>query len=207
MRGKRKKRFRDKQRKSIYILPNLFTTAALFAGFFAIVQAMQGDFERAAMAIFIAMVLDGAQHVGTAEPVGARVRELELGVVAAREHRFQVASLGLPGRLAHQAALAETNAARAAPPGSGQPRPAARRRLGGLEPAHRDPAHAPARDLVHRELEVVETQPLAGAWHVAQLGQHEAAHGAHVVPGELVPQDALELGQAHDRGLTSAGGR
>jgi CDP-diacylglycerol--serine O-phosphatidyltransferase len=31
----------------------------LFAGFFAIVQAMQGDFERAAMAIFIAMVLDG----------------------------------------------------------------------------------------------------------------------------------------------------
>jgi CDP-diacylglycerol--serine O-phosphatidyltransferase len=41
------------------VLPNLFTTAALFAGFFAIVQAMQGDFERAAMAIFIAMVLDG----------------------------------------------------------------------------------------------------------------------------------------------------
>ena len=41
------------------MLPNLFTTAALFAGFFAIVQAMQGDFERSAMAIFIAMVLDG----------------------------------------------------------------------------------------------------------------------------------------------------
>jgi len=47
------------KRRGIYILPNLFTTAALFAGFFAIVQAMQGDFERAAMAIFIAMVLDG----------------------------------------------------------------------------------------------------------------------------------------------------
>ena len=47
------------KRRGIYVLPNLFTTAALFAGFFAIVQAMQGDFARAAMAIFIAMVLDG----------------------------------------------------------------------------------------------------------------------------------------------------
>jgi CDP-diacylglycerol---serine O-phosphatidyltransferase len=47
------------KRRGIYVLPNLFTTAALFAGFFSIVQAMQGDFERAAMAIFIAMVLDG----------------------------------------------------------------------------------------------------------------------------------------------------
>ncbi len=47
------------KRRGIYVLPNLFTTAALFCGFFAIVQAMQGDFERAAVAIFIAMVLDG----------------------------------------------------------------------------------------------------------------------------------------------------
>lgn len=47
------------RRKGIYILPNLFTTAALFAGFYAIVQAMQGQFELAAIAIFIAMVLDG----------------------------------------------------------------------------------------------------------------------------------------------------
>jgi len=47
------------KRRGIYVLPNLFTTAALFAGFFAIVQAMQGQFERAAIAIFIAMVLDG----------------------------------------------------------------------------------------------------------------------------------------------------
>jgi len=47
------------KRRGIYVLPNLFTTAALFAGFFAIVQAMQGDFERAAMAVFVAMVLDG----------------------------------------------------------------------------------------------------------------------------------------------------
>ena len=46
-------------RKGIYILPNLFTTAALFAGFYAIVQAMNGQFEYAPIAIFIAMVMDG----------------------------------------------------------------------------------------------------------------------------------------------------
>ena len=49
----------ERRRKGIYILPNLFTTAALFAGFYAIVQAMNGLFEQAAVAIFIAMVLDG----------------------------------------------------------------------------------------------------------------------------------------------------
>ncbi len=47
------------RRRGIYILPNLFTTAALFAGFYAIVQAMNVRFESAAVAIFIAMVLDG----------------------------------------------------------------------------------------------------------------------------------------------------
>jgi CDP-diacylglycerol--serine O-phosphatidyltransferase len=49
----------DLRRRSIYLLPNLFTTAALFAGFYAIVQAMNGKFEFAAVAIFIAMILDG----------------------------------------------------------------------------------------------------------------------------------------------------
>lgn len=47
------------RRRGIYLLPNLFTTAALFAGFYAIVQAMNFRFEHAAVAIFIAMVLDG----------------------------------------------------------------------------------------------------------------------------------------------------
>src|SRR5574340_1651268 len=47
------------RRRGIYLLPNLFTTAALFAGFYAIVQAMNGRFDHAAIAIFIAMVLDG----------------------------------------------------------------------------------------------------------------------------------------------------
>jgi CDP-diacylglycerol--serine O-phosphatidyltransferase len=45
--------------KGIYLLPNLFTTAALFSGFYAIVSAMDGNFTHAAVAIFIAMVLDG----------------------------------------------------------------------------------------------------------------------------------------------------
>ncbi|MFV8823829.1 CDP-diacylglycerol--serine O-phosphatidyltransferase [Thauera sp. WH-2] len=49
----------EKRRRGIYILPNLFTTAALFAGFYAIVQAMNDRFEYAAVAIFVAMALDG----------------------------------------------------------------------------------------------------------------------------------------------------
>jgi CDP-diacylglycerol--serine O-phosphatidyltransferase len=47
------------RRRGIYILPNLFTTAALFAGFYAIVQAMNQRFEVSAVAIFFAMVFDG----------------------------------------------------------------------------------------------------------------------------------------------------
>ncbi len=47
------------RRRGIYLLPNLFTTGALFAGFYAIVQAMNQRFTEAAVAIFIAMVLDG----------------------------------------------------------------------------------------------------------------------------------------------------
>jgi len=46
------------RRRGIYLLPNLFTTAALFAGFYAIVQAMNLTFDQAAIAIFVAMVLD-----------------------------------------------------------------------------------------------------------------------------------------------------
>jgi CDP-diacylglycerol--serine O-phosphatidyltransferase len=49
-------RFRD---RGIYVLPNLFTIGALFAGFYSIVQAMNGRWENAAIAIFVAMVLDG----------------------------------------------------------------------------------------------------------------------------------------------------
>jgi CDP-diacylglycerol--serine O-phosphatidyltransferase len=47
------------RRRGIYLLPNLFTTAVLFSGFYAIVAATDGNFDRAGIAIFIAMVCDG----------------------------------------------------------------------------------------------------------------------------------------------------
>ena len=47
-----------KRRKGIYILPNLFTLAALFGGFYAIVMAINGKFDLAAVGVFCAMVLD-----------------------------------------------------------------------------------------------------------------------------------------------------
>lgn len=50
---------RPKRRRGIYILPNLFTSASLFSGFFAIVASMDGRFEAAAVAIIISAVLDG----------------------------------------------------------------------------------------------------------------------------------------------------
>ena len=47
------------RRRGIYLLPNLFTTGGLFAGFYAIIAATQGSFDVACIAIFIAGVLDG----------------------------------------------------------------------------------------------------------------------------------------------------
>jgi len=47
-----------KRRKGIYVLPNLFTLAALFGGFYAIVMAIDGRFDQAAVGVFCAMVLD-----------------------------------------------------------------------------------------------------------------------------------------------------
>lgn len=45
--------------RGVYFLPNLFTTGALFAGFYAIISAMDENFSAAAVAIFVAMALDG----------------------------------------------------------------------------------------------------------------------------------------------------
>lgn len=49
----------EAKRKGIYLLPNLLTTAGLFSGFYAVVSSMNGHFEAAAVAIFVAMVFDG----------------------------------------------------------------------------------------------------------------------------------------------------
>jgi len=47
------------RRRGVYLLPNLLTTGALFAGFYAIVASMNGQFEAASLAIFVAMFFDG----------------------------------------------------------------------------------------------------------------------------------------------------
>lgn len=50
---------RKVQHRGIFLLPNLFTTAALFAGFYAIVAAINGDFAAAGLAIWLGQLLDG----------------------------------------------------------------------------------------------------------------------------------------------------
>jgi len=50
---------RTVRRRGIYLLPNLFTTGALFAGFYAVIAGMRSDFEAASMAILFAMACDG----------------------------------------------------------------------------------------------------------------------------------------------------
>ena len=47
------------QRRGVYLLPNLLTTACLACGFYAIVSAINGDFSRAGAAVFAAMIFDG----------------------------------------------------------------------------------------------------------------------------------------------------
>jgi CDP-diacylglycerol--serine O-phosphatidyltransferase len=69
------------RRRGVYLLPNLFTTAALFAGFYAVIAAMRGDFESSAIAIFFAMVLDSldgrvARMTNTSSKFGAEYDSL-----------------------------------------------------------------------------------------------------------------------------------
>lgn len=98
------------RRKGIFLLPNLFTTSALFAGFYAIVQAMNGRFEQAAVAIFVAMVLDGldgrvARLTKTQSPFGAEYDSLSdmvsFGVAPALVvYVWALKDLGKPGWIA-----------------------------------------------------------------------------------------------------------
>lgn len=50
---------RSVRRRGIYLLPNLLTTGAMFAGFYAVIAGMGGDFSAACVAIIVAMFLDG----------------------------------------------------------------------------------------------------------------------------------------------------
>jgi CDP-diacylglycerol--serine O-phosphatidyltransferase len=68
-------------RKGIFLLPNLFTTGALFSGFYAVVAGMNGQFETAAIAIFVAMLFDGldgriARMTNTSSAFGAEYDSL-----------------------------------------------------------------------------------------------------------------------------------
>lgn len=72
---------KKERHRGIYLLPNLFTTGALFSGFYAIVAGMNGDFSAAAIAIFVAMILDGldgrvARMTGTESEFGAEYDSL-----------------------------------------------------------------------------------------------------------------------------------
>lgn len=67
--------------RGIYLLPNLFTTGALFSGFYAVVASMNQHFESAAIAIFVAMLLDGldgrvARMTNTTSAFGAEYDSL-----------------------------------------------------------------------------------------------------------------------------------
>ena len=72
---------RSRLRKGIYVLPNLFTLAALFGGFYAIVMAMNNHFEASAIAIFCSIVLDSldgrvARMTNTQTEFGAQMDSL-----------------------------------------------------------------------------------------------------------------------------------
>lgn len=59
MKSRRKKRSKKRERKGIFILPNLFTSASLFGGFYSLIATIQGRYEAAAIAILISAVFDG----------------------------------------------------------------------------------------------------------------------------------------------------
>ena len=100
----------SRRRKGIYLLPNLFTTGALFAGFYAIVAAINSRNEAAAMAIFVAMILDGmdgriARMTNTQSEFGVQYDSLSdlasFGLAPALViYHWSLASLGKLGWLA-----------------------------------------------------------------------------------------------------------
>lgn len=95
--------------RGIYLLPNLFTLTALFAGFYAIVAAMKGYFDNAAIAVFVAMIMDAldgrvARLTHTQTPFGAELDSLSdmvsFGVAPALiVYTWGLSSLGKTGWL------------------------------------------------------------------------------------------------------------
>lgn len=97
-------------KKGIFLLPNLLTTGGLFSGFYAIVTSMNGHFEAAAIAIFVAMIFDGldgrvARLTNTQSEFGAQYDSMadmiSFGVAPALvAYNWGLSSLGKFGWLA-----------------------------------------------------------------------------------------------------------
>ncbi|MFC3122054.1 CDP-diacylglycerol--serine O-phosphatidyltransferase [Agaribacter flavus] len=98
------------KRRGIYLLPNLLTTAGLFSGFYAVVMSMNGKFEHAAVAIFVAMIFDGldgrvARITNTQSAFGAEYDSMadmvSFGIAPALvAYNFGMTELGKVGWLA-----------------------------------------------------------------------------------------------------------
>ena len=88
--------------KGIYLLPNLFTTAAVFAGFYAIVAAMKGQYEHSAAGIFVAMLMD------TLDGRVARLTKTQSAFGAEYDSLSDMVSFGLaPSLVSYNWALAD----------------------------------------------------------------------------------------------------
>lgn len=99
----------QKRVRGIYFLPNLFTIGAMFAGFYAIIAGLQGRYENAVIAIFIAIVADGldgriARWTHSASELGAQLDSLSdmvsFGIAPAMiMYSWSLSILGKPGWL------------------------------------------------------------------------------------------------------------
>lgn len=95
--------------RGIYLLPNLFTIASMFAGFYAIIAGLQGRFEHAVLAILVALITDGldgriARWTNSQSDIGAQLDSLadmvSFGVAPAMlMYSWSLSILGKPGWL------------------------------------------------------------------------------------------------------------
>ncbi|WP_205342934.1 CDP-diacylglycerol--serine O-phosphatidyltransferase [Denitrificimonas caeni] len=93
---------RKVRHRGIYLLPNLFTTANLFAGFYSIICAINGNFYVAAATVFVAMVLDGL------DGRVARLTNTQSAFGAEYDSLSDMVAFGLaPAIIAYQWALSE----------------------------------------------------------------------------------------------------
>ncbi|AWM60698.1 CDP-diacylglycerol--serine O-phosphatidyltransferase [Pseudomonas songnenensis] len=93
---------RKVRHRGIYLLPNLFTTANLFAGFFSIITAINGNFYVAAATVFVAMVLDSL------DGRVARLTNTQSAFGAEYDSLSDMVAFGLaPAVLAYEWALSE----------------------------------------------------------------------------------------------------